>query len=183
MYVLLHLLALLVSSDMGVALAIDVIRIVQPTHIIRLKLEHENLHSTRFLHSTLPDLTAEYIETVPGLFTSGESELWKEYMEKERLTDGDAKLSEPSKGGAQGGRETGCDGSHSPVMGDATQLWEGKENEGACSEQDILKIFEISGISEEDLPEVCVCACVRACVRVCVCVCVCACVCACVHYC
>lgn len=125
---------------MGVALAIDVIRIVQPTHIIRLKLEHENLHSTRFLHSTLPDLTAEYIETVPGLFTSGESELWKEYMEEKRVT--------------QGGRESGCDGSHSPVMGDATLLWEGKENEGACSEQDILKIFEISGISEEDLPEV-----------------------------
>lgn len=141
---------------MGVALAIDVIRIVQPTHIIRLKLEHESLHSARFLHSTLPNLTAEYIGTVPGLFTSGESELWKQYMEAESAADGDSKSSESSKEGSQGDWESGCDGSHSPAMGDATRLWEGKENEGACSEQDILKIFEISGISEEDLPEVCV---------------------------
>ena len=171
--------ALLLSSDMGVALAIDVVRIVRPTHIIRLKLEQESLHPARFLHSTMPDLTAEYIETVPGLFTSGESELWKTYIEAESVADGDTNLAASTKG------DSGCDGHHSPVMGDATQLWEGKENEGASSEQDILKIFEISGISEDDLAEVshCVCVCLSVCVCVCVCVCACVSVCVCVCLC
>ena len=66
----LAVLLLIASVDLGVALAIDIIRIVKPTHIVRM-YEGQVTSRVSLMHSELPELTSDYLETAPGFLTRG----------------------------------------------------------------------------------------------------------------
>ena len=121
-------------TDLGACIAVDVIRITSPTHIVRLQYGHE----TGDQRGLLPTITAEYVQNAPGFLTKGSGPLWKEINDEddgEDVCDGQDNWTEPV---------------HLETVGETTQMWESEEN---TTRRDLMKIFEISGFMDDDFSD------------------------------
>jgi hypothetical protein len=114
--------------DLGAALALDILRISAPSHIVRLR----SFVEPALQHGFLPELNAEYIQNAPGFLTRGDGFFWRD--------------AESGGGEDYDGRE-GERRREAPEEepGEVTQMW---TNEGNMK-QDLMRIFEISGLAED----------------------------------